>query len=87
MSDTSLAQDYRKADWALVTGASDGIGRALAIEAAKAGYNVILSGRRVDRLEMLAESLRRANYVAWGASGPSATPKAGAGKPRRSWSM
>ncbi|MDO8883893.1 MAG: SDR family oxidoreductase [Pseudotabrizicola sp.] len=64
MSDTSLAQDYRKADWALVTGASDGIGRALATEAAKAGYNVILSGRRSDRLEAHAESLRRAHYVA-----------------------
>ena len=64
MSDTSLAKDYRKADWALVTGASDGIGRALATEAAKAGYNVILSGRRTDRLEIHAESLRRAYYVA-----------------------
>lgn len=64
MSDTSLAQDYRKADWALVTGASDGIGRALAVEAAKAGYNVILTGRRTDRLEMHAEALRRAYFVA-----------------------
>lgn len=64
MSDTSLAQDYRKADWALVTGASDGIGRALAVEAAKAGYNVILSGRRTDRLDAHAESLRRAYFVA-----------------------
>ncbi|MEF3046629.1 SDR family NAD(P)-dependent oxidoreductase [Pseudotabrizicola sp. L79] len=64
MSDTSLAQDYRTRDWALVTGASDGIGRALATEAAKAGYNVILSGRRADRLELHAEALRRAYYVA-----------------------
>lgn len=64
MTDTSLAQDYRKADWALVTGASDGIGRALATEAAKAGYNVILTGRRTDRLEAHAESLRRAHYIA-----------------------
>jgi uncharacterized protein len=64
MTDTALAQDYRKADWALVTGASDGIGRALATQAAKAGHNVILSGRRSDRLEAHAESLRRAYYVA-----------------------
>jgi uncharacterized protein len=63
MTDTALAQDFRKADWALVTGASDGIGRALAVEAAKAGYNVILTGRRTDRLEAHAESLRRAYYV------------------------
>lgn len=64
MSDTSLAQDYRTRDWALVTGASDGIGRALATEAAKAGYNVILTGRRTDRLEAHAETLRRAYFVA-----------------------
>ena len=64
MSDTSLAQAFRKADWALVTGASDGIGRALATEAAKAWYNVILAGRRSDRLESHAETLRRAYYVA-----------------------
>lgn len=64
MSDTALAQDYRTRDWALVTGASDGIGRALATEAAKAGYNVILTGRRADRLEAHAEALRRAHFVA-----------------------
>ena len=64
MSDTSLAQDYRTSDWALVTGASDGIGQALAVEAAKAGFNVILTGRRTDRLEAHAESLRRAYFVA-----------------------
>lgn len=64
MTDTSLAQDFRTKDWALVTGASDGIGRALATEAARAGYNVILSGRRKDRLEAHAEALRRAHYVA-----------------------
>lgn len=64
MSDTTLASDYRKQDWALVTGASDGIGRALAVEAAKAGYNVILTGRRAPALEAHADSLRRAYYIA-----------------------
>lgn len=64
MSDTALAQDYRSRDWALVTGASDGIGQALATEAAKAGFNVILTGRRTARLEAHAESLRRAHFVA-----------------------
>lgn len=63
MTDTTLAQDFRTRDWALVTGASDGIGRALATEAAKAGYNVILCGRRQDKLEAHAETLRRAYYV------------------------
>lgn len=42
----------------LVTGALTGIGRATAVAAAEAGYNVALSGRHADRGEALAEELR-----------------------------
>lgn len=42
---------------ALITGASSGIGEACAHVFARQGFNLILTGRRADRLEKLAESL------------------------------
>lgn len=43
--------------WALITGASAGIGKALAEELAAGGTNVVLTARRVERLEELARTL------------------------------
>ena len=42
----------------LVTGASSGIGRALAVRLATAGSRLLLTGRREDRLSELASQLR-----------------------------
>ena len=58
--------------WALVTGASEGLGHEFATLAAKDGFDVILTARSIDKPQTHATSLRRAYNVA------------GRGYPRRS---
>lgn len=43
---------------ALITGASAGIGEAMAVDLARGGANLVLTARREDRLNALAERLR-----------------------------
>ena len=52
-----------KGKWALVTGASAGIGKALAEELAKGGTNLVLTARREDRLRSIAQSLSAAHKI------------------------
>lgn len=42
---------------AIVTGASSGIGREIAIQLSRRGYDVVLVARRLDRLEQLTKEL------------------------------
>ncbi len=63
---------------ALVTGASLGIGRAIALACADAGADVAVTGRSADRLRPVAERIRargrRAHAMEWDVSDVAAAP-------------
>ena len=59
---TDLKKRYNNDEgdaWAIVTGASGGIGRSCAIELAKAGFNIIVLARRKSKLNELVSLLER----------------------------
>jgi len=43
--------------YAMVTGASDGIGKAIAVELAKKGFNLIIHGRNADKLNAVKHEI------------------------------
>ncbi|MBK1646168.1 short-chain dehydrogenase [Thiocapsa imhoffii] len=53
----------RYGPWALVTGASDGIGQSFAVALARRGMDVVLVARRREKLESLAQKMRQEHSV------------------------
>jgi len=49
--------------YAVITGASSGIGRAFAVEFARLGYNLVITGRRLDKLIELAGYIKNDHKV------------------------
>ena len=48
---------YGKDSWAVITGASDGIGKAVALELASRGFNIVLVARKITKLEEVAKQI------------------------------
>ncbi len=61
MSDSDFAKQY--GSWALITGASAGIGKTFAEVLAKKGLNLILVARRKSLLDELAQQLEQHHEI------------------------
>jgi len=59
----SIAKLGKKGTWAVITGASDGIGKEYAIQLAKKGYNILLVSRTQSKLDALAGEIEQASHV------------------------
>ncbi|KAF2217867.1 hypothetical protein CERZMDRAFT_108486 [Cercospora zeae-maydis SCOH1-5] len=55
----SLSKFGKKGTWAVVTGASDGIGKEYALQLAAKGYNILLVSRTQSKLETLATEIQQ----------------------------
>jgi short-subunit dehydrogenase len=75
---TAKLSSAKYGPWAIVAGASDGVGAAFAETIARSGVNVVLLARRADVLGEVAEGIRRrtgsqARVIAIDLSGPDAS--------------
>ncbi|CAD8115886.1 unnamed protein product [Paramecium sonneborni] len=56
-------QKYGIGSWVLITGASDGIGKQLAIQFSQKGFNIILVARNKQKLEVVAKQLKTQSHI------------------------
>ncbi|EXJ57938.1 beta-keto reductase [Cladophialophora yegresii CBS 114405] len=54
----SLSSFGPKGSWAVITGASDGIGKEYALQLAKKGFNLVLVSRTASKLESLSSQIK-----------------------------
>ncbi|OCT50884.1 Very-long-chain 3-oxoacyl-CoA reductase [Cladophialophora carrionii] len=57
----SLSSFGPKGSWAVITGASDGIGKEYALQLAKKGFNLVLVSRTASKLDSLSSQIRTAS--------------------------
>ncbi|KAJ5067367.1 hypothetical protein M0811_13037 [Anaeramoeba ignava] len=48
----------KKGSWAVVTGASDGIGKEFAIQLSQKGYNIVLISRTTEKMEEVSKTIK-----------------------------
>lgn len=53
----------RYGDWAIVTGASSGIGLELVMQLADAGFNLVINARNLQKLQKLEKQLRASSKI------------------------
>lgn len=60
---SALHKYLRKDAYAVVTGATDGIGKAISLELAKKGFNLVIHGRNEDKLTAVRQEILTVNEV------------------------
>ena len=54
---------YKYGRWAIITGASSGIGLELATQLAKAGLNLVINSRHLDKLQEVEKQLKSISKI------------------------
>lgn len=56
-----LQERYGRESWAVISGASDGIGRGFAVELARRGFHIVLMSRSIEKLRSAEAEVRHCN--------------------------